>query len=105
MLDSGGMQDALQRQADQIAMDVERSMGEVPDEAPPRVTDAPLEGAQHVDDETLAYVRLWCGRNPGSALGSWSSGAVSDLTLMTRLEDATGFAEEVLKVWPTNEDA
>ena len=58
MLDSGGMQDALQRQADQIAMDVERSMDEVLDEAPPRVTDAPLEGAQHVDDETLAYVRL-----------------------------------------------
>ena len=56
MLDSG-MQDALQR-TDQIAMDVERPMDEVLDEAPPRVTDAPLEGAQHVDDETLAYVRL-----------------------------------------------
>ena len=32
-------------------------------------------------------------------------GAVSDLTLMTRLEDATGFAEEVLNVWPPEEEA
>ena len=105
MLDSGGMQDALQRQADQIAMDVERSMDEVLDEAPPRVTDAPLEGAQHVDDETLAYVRLCVEEIRDLLWDLGRPGAVSDLTLLTRLEDATGFAEEVLKVWPSNEDA
>lgn len=105
MLDTGGMQDALQRQADQIAMDVERSMDAVLSEALPRVTDAPPEGAQHVDDETLAYVRLCVEEIRDLLWDLGRPGAVSDLTLMTRLEDATGFAEEVLKVWPSNEDA
>ena len=104
-LDSGGMQDALQRQADQIAMEVERSMDEVLNEAPPRVTDASIEGAQHVDDETLAYVRLCMEEIRDLLWDLGRPGAVSDLTLMTRLEDATGFAEEVLNVWPSNDDA
>ncbi len=104
-LDSGGMQDALQRQADQIAMEVERTMDEVLDEAPPRVTEAPVEGVQSVDEETLAYVRLCVEEIRDLLWDLGRPGAVSDLTLMTRLEDATGFAEEVLKVWPSGEDA
>ena len=98
------MQDALQRQADQIAMEVERTMDEVLDEAPPRV-EAPVEGVQSVDEETLAYVRLCVEEIRDLLWYLGRPGAVSDLTLMTRLEDATGFAEEVLKVWASGEDA
>ncbi len=105
MLDSGGMQDALQRQADQIAMEVERSMDEVLDEAPPKVAEAAEDGVQQVDEETLAYVRLCVEEIRDLLWDLGRPGAVSDLTLMTRLEDATGFAEEVLKVWPSAEDA
>ena len=105
MLDSGGMQDALQRQADQIAMEVERSMDEVLDEAPPKVAEATEDGVQQVDEETLAYVRLCVEEIRDLLWDLGRPGAVSDLTLMTRLEDATGFAEEVLKVWPSAEDA
>ena len=105
MLDSGGMQDALQRQADQLAMEVERSMDEVLDEAPPKVAEAAEDGVQQVDEETLAYVRLCVEEIRDLLWDLGRPGAVSDLTLMTRLEDATGFAEEVLKVWPSAEDA
>ena len=104
-LDSGGMQDALQRQADQIAREVEQAMESVLDEAPPAVTDATDDSMLGVDKETLAYVRL-CVEDIRDLLWDLGRpGAVSDLTLMTRLEDATGFAEEVLKIWPSQEDA
>jgi CheY-like chemotaxis protein len=102
-LDGGGMQDALQRQADQIANEVEQAMDDVLDESPPTVTEA--EDAQAVDKETLAYVRL-CIEDIRDLLWDLGRpGALSDLTLMTRLEDATGFAEEVLKVWPSEDKA
>ena len=104
-LDSGGMQDALQRQADQIANEVEQAMDEVLNEPPPTVTEAEALETQSVDKETLAYVRL-CIEDIRDLLWDLGRpGAVSDLTLMTRLEDATGFAEEVLNVWPPEEEA
>lgn len=104
-LDTGGMQDALQRQADQLAKEVEDAMDSVLDEAPPNVIEAAKEGVRDVDKETLAYVRL-CVEDIRDLLWDLGRpGAVSDLTLMTRLEDATGFAEEVLKIWPSEEDA
>ncbi len=104
-LDSGGMQDALQRQADQIANEVEQALDDVLNESPPTVTEAEDEGIQSVDKETLAYVRL-CIEDIRDLLWDLGRpGAVSDLTLMTRLEDATGFAEEVLNVWPSEEKA
>jgi len=104
-LDSGGMQDALQRQADQIANEVEQAMDDVLNEAPPTVTEAETDDTQSVDKETLAYVRL-CIEDIRDLLWDLGRpGAVSDLTLMTRLEDATGFAEEVLNVWPSEEKA
>ena len=99
------MQDALQRQADQIATEVEQALDDVLNESPPTVTEAEDEGIQSVDKETLAYVRL-CIEDIRDLLWDLGRpGAVSDLTLMTRLEDATGFAEEVLNVWPSEEKA
>jgi hypothetical protein len=72
------------------------------DEPAPTITAAEADGQQGVDLETLTYVRL-CIEDIRDLLWDLGRpGAVSDLSLMTRVEDATGFAEEILAIWPTN---
>lgn len=98
---SGGMEAALQRQADGIVREVEEAMTLL-DEPAPTITAAVADGQQGVDLETLTYVRL-CIEDIRDLLWDLGRpGAVSDLSLMTRVEDATGFAEEILAIWPTN---
>ena len=99
---TGGMEAALQRQADSIANDVEAAMSLL-DEPAPRITAPLAEGQRGVDLETLSYVRL-CVEDIRDLLWDLGRpGAVSDTSLMTRVEDATGFAEEILAIWPQAE--
>lgn len=100
----GGMEAALQRQADSIVRDVEDAMG-LFDEAPPTVAAALEEGQRGVDLETLAYVQLCVEEIRDLLWDLGRPGAVSDTSLMTRVEDATAFSEEILRIWPSNEEA
>lgn len=99
---TGGMEAALQRQADTIVKEVEAAMSLL-DEPAPRITAPLAEGQRGVDLETLSYVRL-CVEDIRDLLWDLGRpGAVSDTSLMTRVEDATGFAEEILAIWPEAE--
>lgn len=90
------MEDILQRQADEIAMEIEAKMDEILDEKPEFITLVEDFNRVPIDVEmakmtkhTADFVHelLWDLGRPG---------AVSDITLMTRIEDATEMMQDIL---------
>ena len=90
------MEDILQRQADEIAREIEDKMDEILDEKPEFITLLEDENRVPIDKEMAALTKhtadfvhelLWDLGRPG---------AVSDITLMTRIEDATEMMKDIL---------
>ncbi len=90
------MEEILQRQADDIAREIEDKMDDILGEKPEFITLLEDENRVPIDKEMAALTKhtadfvhelLWDLGRPG---------AVSDITLMTRIEDATSMMKDIL---------
>lgn len=103
-LNVGSMEDILEKQAENIASEVEASMEAILDEAPEPVTLLSDDHKVGIDPETLAMVRLTT-ELVHDLLGLLQrQGALSDLTLLTTVEDLEGLTADVLHALPASEE-
>ena len=104
---SGGnssMEDILERQAEDIARQVEADMDGILSEEPEYISLLNEHEQVGIDPETLALTRLTAEvlRELMDALQR--PGALSDLTLLTRVEDASTLAADMLNALPAQEE-
>jgi len=103
-LNVGSMEDILEKQAEDIASEVEASMEAILDEAPEPVTLLSDDDKVGIDPETLAMVRLTT-ELVHDLLGLLQrQGSLSDLTLLTTVEDLEGLTADVLHALPASEE-
>ena len=103
-LNIGSMEDILEKQAKDIASEVEASMDAILDEAPEPVALLPEDDKVGLDPETLAMVRLTTELVHDLMGLLRRRGALSDLTLLTTVEDLEGLTADVLEALPAPED-
>lgn len=103
-LNVGSMEDILEKQAKDIASEVEASMDAILDEAPEPVAILPEDDKVGLDPETLAMVRLTTELVHELMGLLRRRGALSDLTLLTTVEDLEGLTADVLEALPAPED-
>lgn len=103
-LNVGSMEDILEKQANDIATEVETSMDAILDEAPEPVALLPEDDKVGLDPETLAMVRLTTELVHDLMGLLRRRGALSDLTLLTTVEDLEGLTADVLEALPASED-
>ena len=98
------MEDILEKQAEDIARTVEGEMDAILDEAPEYVALLEQEDQVGIDPETLALTRLTAEvlRELMEALKR--PGALSDLTLLTQVEDASVLAADMLDALPSSDE-
>ena len=98
------MEDILEKQAEDIARNVEGEMDAILDEAPEYVALLEQEEQVGIDPETLALTRLTAEvlRELMEALKR--AGALSDLTLLTQVEDASVLAADMLDALPSSDE-
>ncbi|GIR76579.1 MAG: hypothetical protein CM15mP78_12780 [Candidatus Poseidoniales archaeon] len=98
------MEDILEKQAEDIARTVEGEMDAILDEAPEYVALLEQEDQVGIDPETLALTRLTAEvlRELMEALKR--PGALSDLTLLTQVEDASVLAADMLDALPSSNE-
>ncbi len=98
------MEDILERQAQDIAEQVEREMDGILSEKPDYVALLEDDNRVAIDPETLELTRLTAQvlRDLMDALQR--PGALSDLTLLTQIEDASQMAGDVLDALPVKEE-
>ena len=98
------MEDILEKQAEDIARTVEGEMDAILDEAPEYVALLEEEDQVGIDPETLALTRLTAEvlRELMEALKR--PGALSDLTLLTQVEDASVLAADMLDALPSSDE-
>ncbi len=105
---SGGMkssmEDILERQAEDIANQVEREMDGILSEEPDYVSLLEREDQIPVDPETLTLTRLSTQLFLELMEALQRPGALSDLTLLTQVEDANRMAIDVLEALPASEE-
>lgn len=101
---NSSMEDILEKQANEIARQVESEMDGILSEAPDYV--ALLEEADQVgiDPETLALTRLTAQVLQELMEALKRPGALSDLTLLTQVEDASSMAADMLDALPSKEE-
>jgi len=103
-LNVGSMEDILEKQAENIASEVEARMEAILDEAPEPVALLSDDDKVGIDPETLAMVRLTT-ELVHDLLGLLQrQGALSDLTLLTTVEDLEGLTADVLHALPASEE-
>jgi len=103
-LNVGSMEDILEKQAKDIASEVEATMDAILDEAPEPVALLPEDDKVGLDPETLAMVRLTTELVHELMGLLRRRGALSDLTLLTTVEDLEGLTADVLEALPAPED-
>lgn len=98
------MEDILEAQAQGLAQEVEEAMDGILDESPDLVAIHDLSTMVPIDPEVLKLTRL---TNEFVSDLMWSlgrPGAVSDITLMTQVEDAAQMLKDVLDALPAAEE-
>lgn len=101
-LNTNSMQDILEKQAQNIAEEVEQAMDSILDETPDLVAMLPESSKIGVDPETVNFVRLTT-QMVHDLLGLLQRhGALSDLTLLTTVEDLEGLTKDVLEALPSS---
>ena len=104
---SGGnssMEDILERQAEDIARQVEADMEGILSEEPAYVSILNEHDQVGIDPETLALTRLTAEVLQELMDALKRPGALSDLTLLTRVEDASTLAADMLNALPAQEE-
>lgn len=98
------MEDILQNQADSIAAEIEEKMDEILDEEPDLVALLDDLSKSRIDPAVLEFTRLVNETVHELMWDLGRPGVVSDLTLMTRIEDATQMLGDVLNSLPITEE-
>ena len=104
---SGGnssMEDILERQAEDIARQVEADMDSILSEEPEYISLLDENEQVGIDPETLALTRLTAEVLQELMDALQRPGALSDLTLLTRVEDASTLAADMLNALPAQEE-
>ena len=104
---SGGnssMEDILERQAEDIARQVEADMDSILSEEPDYISLLDENEQVGIDPETLALTRLTAEVLQELMDALQRPGALSDLTLLTRVEDASTLAADMLDALPAQEE-
>ena len=83
------MEDILEKQAEDIADQVERDMDGILSEQPDFVSLLEEHEQVFIDPEALELTRLTAQVNKDLLVALQKPGALSDLTLLTQIEDAT----------------
>ena len=98
------MEDILEKQADDIARSVEAEMDGILDEQPDYVALLKQQDQVGIDPETLALTRLTAEVLTELMGALKQPGALSDLTLLTQVEDASALAADMLDALPPSEE-
>jgi hypothetical protein len=98
------MEDILERQATDIARQVEADMEGILSEEPAYVSLLEETEQVTIDPETLALTRLTAEVLQELMNALKRPGALSDLTLLTQVEDASTLAADMLDALPLQEE-
>ena len=101
---AGGMESILEQQAANIANEIESKMGDILDEVPEQVALLPEDDMDRIDPQVLRMTRLTTEMVHELMWDLGRPGAVADITLMTRIEDATEMLGDVLSSLPESEE-
>ena len=100
----GTMEHILQNQADVIASDIEDVMDSILDEKPDLVAIIPAHDQVVIDPAVLEFTRLVTETAHELMWDLGKPGNISDLTLLTRVEDVTEMLGDVLSSLPEGEE-
>jgi len=103
-ISSGGMESILEQQAANIANEIESKLDTILDETPEQVALLPDDDLERIDPQVLQMTRLTTEMVHELMWDLGRPGAVADLTLMTRIEDATEMLGDVLSSLPVSEE-
>ena len=98
------MEDILEKQAEDIAKTVESAMDGILDEEPEYVALLDQDEQVGIDPETLSLTRLTAEVLTELMQALKRPGALSDLTLLTQVEDASVLAADMLEALPHVEE-
>ncbi len=101
---NSSMEDILEKQANDIARQVESDMEGILSEAPDYVAILEEDEQVGIDPETLALTRLTAQMLHELMEALKRPGALSDLTLLTQVEDASSMAADMLDALPSKEE-
>lgn len=101
---NSSMEDILEKQANDIARQVESDMEGILSEAPDYVALLEEDDQVGIDPETLALTRLTAQVLHELMEALKRPGALSDLTLLTQVEDASSMAADMLDALPAKEE-
>ena len=101
---NSSMEDILEKQANEIARQVESEMDGILSEAPDYVALLEEDDQVGIDPETLALTRLTAQLLQELMEALKRPGALSDLTLLTQVEDASSMAADMLDALPSEEE-
>ena len=103
-LGGGAMEDILQHQADGIASQIESVMDEILDERPDLITIIPDHNQVVIDPAVLEFTRLVTETTHELMWDLGRPGNITDITLLTRVEDVTELLGDVLSSLPEGEE-
>lgn len=98
------MEDILQSQADGIASEIEKTMDGILDEIPDLINILPNHDQVVIDPAVLEFTRLVTETAHELMWDIGRPGNISDITLMTRVEDITEMLGDVLSSLPEREE-
>ena len=101
---NSSMEDILEKQANDIARQVESDMEGILSESPDYVAILEEDEQVGIDPETLALTRLTAQMLHELMEALKRPGALSDLTLLTQVEDASSMAADMLDALPSKEE-
>jgi hypothetical protein len=100
----GSMEDILEKQARELAADVEGKMDGILDEEPEFISLLTQESQSYIDPEALVMTQLTTEVVHDLLKLLKRPGAVSDITLLTQIEDALALTGDVLEALPVKEE-
>ena len=98
------MESILEQQAANIATEIESKMDDILDEVPEQIALLPEDDMDIIDPQVLRMTRLTTEMVHELMWDLGRPGAVADLTLMTRIEDAAEMLGDVLSSLPESEE-
>jgi len=100
----GSMEDILEKQAEELAAEVEGKMDEILDEEPEYISLLMPDSQSYIDPEALVMTQLTTEVVHDLLKLLKRPGAVSDITLLTQIEDALVLTGDVLEALPAKEE-
>jgi DNA-binding response OmpR family regulator len=100
----GSMEDILDKQAREIAAQVEEKMDGILDEEPEFISLLTQDSQSYIDPEALVMTQLTTELVHDLLKLLKRPGAVSDITLLTQIEDALTLTGDVLEALPAREE-